>query len=350
MTKLFQPLKVGAMSLQHRVVMAPLTRFRADDNHVQLPMAVEYYCQRASVPGTLLIAEASLISPTHGGVPNAPGVWNEAQVAGWKKVVDAVHARGCYIVCQLLAPGRAADATTLQKERGYDFLSSSPIPLTDVSPVPREMSEDQIQGAITDYANAAKNSIRAGFDDTCNRRTDKWGGSIQNRARFGIEVATAIANAIGADKLGYRISPWSSFQGMRMADPVPQLSYLIEELKGLKLGYLHVIESRVNNNVDVERTESIEFTLDIWGQIPPVLVAGGFDAHSAKSAVDSEYRNNDVAVVFGRHFLANPDLPFRIQHGLDLNKYHRPSFYTPMTRTGYTDYPFSADYLAINNV
>jgi NADH:flavin oxidoreductases, Old Yellow Enzyme family len=367
MTKLFQPLKVGAMYLQHCVVMAPLTRFRADDNHVQLPMAVEYYCQRASVPGTLLIAEASLISATHGGFPNALGVWDYAQIAGWKKVVDAVHARGCYIVCQLFAPGRAADATTLQKEGGYDVLSSSPIPLTDVFPVPKAMSEDQIQGAITDYANAAKNAIRAGFDgvevhgangyladqflqDTCNRRTDRWGGSIQNPARFGIEVATAIVNAIGADELGYGISPWSSFQRMRMADPVPQFSYLIEALKDLKLGYLHVIESRVNNNVDVEKVEGIEFALDIWGHTSPVLVAGGFDANSAKSAVDSEYRNNDVAVVFGRHFLANADLPFRIQHGLDLNMYHRPSFFTPMTRTGYTDYPFSADYLARNNV
>lgn len=367
MTRLFEPLKIGDMSLQHRIVMAPLTRFRADDNHVQLPMAVEYYCQRASVPGTLLIAESSLISPTHGGVPNAPGVWNDAQILGWKNVVDAVHARGCYIVCQLLAPGRAADATTLQNEGGYGILSSSPIPLTEAFPAPKSMSEDQIQGAIEDFATAAKNAIRAGFDgvevhgangylvdqflqDSCNRRTDQWGGSVQNRARFGIQVATAIVNAIGADKVGYRISPWSSFQGMGMADPIPQFSYLIEELKGLKLGYLHVIESRVNNSVDVEKTEGIEFALDIWGQTSPVLVAGGFDAHSAKNAVDSEYRNNDVAVVFGRHFLANPDLPFRIQHGLDLNKYHRPSFYTPMTRTGYTDYPFSAGYLARNNV
>ncbi|KAJ6133109.1 hypothetical protein N7471_008324 [Penicillium samsonianum] len=247
---------------------------------------------------TLLIAEASLISPTHGGVPNAAGVWNDAQVEGWKSVIDAVHARGSYIVCQSLAPGRAADATTLHREGCYDVLSSSPIPMTDAAPVPTAMSEDQIQGAIKDYATAAKNAIRAGFDgveahgangylvdqflqDTCNARTDRWGDSIQNRALFGIEVATAIAKAIGADKLGYRISPWSSFQGMRMADPVPQFSYLIEELKGLKLGYLHVIESRVNNNVDVEKTEGIEFALDIWGQTLPVLVAGGFDAHSA---------------------------------------------------------------------
>lgn len=224
---------------------------------------------------------------------------------------------------------------------GYDVLSSSPIPLTDAS-IPKVMSEDQIQGAIEDYNTAAKNAIRAGFDgveihgakgylvdqilqDHCNRRTDRWRDTVQNRALFGIQVA-AIANAIGADKIGYRVSRWGSFQGMRMEDPVTQFSYLIEELKGLKLGYLHVMESRVNINVDVEKPEGIEFALDIWGHISPVLIAGGFDAHSAKSAVDSEYRNNDTAVVFRRHFLANPDLPFRIQHSLDLNKYDWPSF------------------------
>ncbi|KAJ5425870.1 hypothetical protein N7465_000940 [Penicillium sp. CMV-2018d] len=210
------------------------------------------------------------------------------------------------------------------------------------------MSEDQIQGAIEDHTTAAKNAIRAGFDgveihvpmDTLSIKSFRIIATGEhtdgNRALFGIQVA-AIANAIGADKVGYRVSRWGSFQGMRMPDPVTQFSYLIEELKGLKLGYLHVMESRVNNN-------------DIWGHISPVLIAGGFDAHSAKSAVDSEYRNNDIAVVFGRHFRANPDLPFRIQYGLDLNKYDRPSFYTPMTRTGYTDYPFSADYLDRNNV
>ena len=366
MTKLFEPLKIGPMSLKHRVVMAPLTRFRADDGHVQLSMAIEYYCQRASVPGTLLITESSLISPAHGGFPNAPGMWNDAQVDAWKKIVDAVHARGCYIICQLLAPGRAADAQTLEREGGHEILSSSPVPLTDVAPVPKAMSEDQIQSAIADYVIAAENAMRAGFDgveihggngylldqflqDTCNTRTDRWGGSIENRARFAVEVATAIANVIGAEKLGYRLSPWSNFQGMRMAHPIPQFSYLIEKLKALELGYLHVVESRVNNNVDIEKTEDIQFALDIWGPTKPVLVAGGFTPESAKTAVDQEYQKSNVAVVFGRHYLANPDLPFRIQHDLNLNKYDRSTFYTPKTPTGYTDYPFSAEYLTTNN-
>lgn len=363
MTKLFEPLQLGTMSLKHRVVMAPLTRFRADDDHVQLPIAVEYYVQRASVPGTLIIAESSLISASHGGFPNAPGMWNDAQIAGWKKVTDAVHARGCYMICQLLAPGRAADAATLQKEAGHGVFSSSPIPLTDAAPVPQAMSDNQIQGAIADYANAATNAIRAGFDgveihggngylldqflqDNCNRRADRWGGTVENRARFAIEAATAIAHAIGAEKLGYRISPWSSFQGMRMAGPIPQFSYLIKELKELKLAYLHVIESRVSNNVDIEKTEGIEFALNIWGRTSPVLVAGGFTPESAKNAVDNEYQNNEVAVVFGRHFLANPDLPFRVKYGISLNKYGRTTFYTPKKAEGYTDYAFSDEFLS----
>lgn len=363
MTKLFEPLQIGSMSLHHRIVMAPLTRLRADDNHVQQPMAVQYYSQRASAPGTLLIAEATLISPSHGGVPNAPGIWNDAQVAGWKMIVDAVHAKGCYMVCQLIAPGRAADPTTLQKEAGHGILSSSAVPMADDAPVPEEMSEAQIQDAIADFVAAAKNALRAGFDgveihgangylvdqfaqDTCNERTDRWGGSVENRARFGVEVAVAVANAIGESKVGFRISPWSNFQGMRMGDPAPQFSYLVGKLKELRLGYLHVIESRVNNNVDVEKTEGIEFILDIWGRTSPVLVAGGFDARSAKRAIDLEYQGNDTAVVFGRHFLANPDLPYRIQNGIGLNKYDRTSFYTAKALAGYVDYPFSAEFLA----
>ncbi|ODM16488.1 hypothetical protein SI65_07995 [Aspergillus cristatus] len=324
--------------------MAPLTRFRADDKHVQLSMATEYYCQHASTPGTSIIAESSLISPSHGGVPNAPGMWNDEQVAGWKKVVDAVHARGCFIFCQLLAPGRAADVTTLQKEAGHGLLSSSHVPRSDAAAVPERRARLSFDGVEIHGANGYL--LDQFLQDTCNCRNDEYGGSVESRARFAIEVASSISNAIGPEKLGYRISPWSSFQGMRMSHPVPQFSYLVEKLRDLKLGYLHVIESRVTNNVDIEKTEGIEFVLDIWGKCSPVLVAGGYTPENAKHAVDKDYVNNEVAVVFGRHFLANPDLPFRIQHGIPLTKYDRTSFYTPKTATGYTDYPFSFDFLA----
>ncbi|KAJ5979884.1 hypothetical protein N7481_007182 [Penicillium waksmanii] len=363
MSKLFTSLQIADVTLAHRVVMAPMTRFRTDENHVQSSMAVEYYAQRASVRGTLLITEATLISPSHGGFPDSPGLWNDAQVEGWKKIVDAVHARGSYIFAQLIATGRAADQASIRKEAGHCTLSASPIPLTDNACIPIPMSEHQIEAATADFVKAAQNAIRAGFDgvelhgangylldqflqDTCNQREDRWGGSIENRARFPVQVAAAVAQAVGAQKVGYRISPWSTFQGMRMAHPIPQFSYLIEKLRELKLGYLHVIESRVVNNVDIEKTEGIEFALEIWGQTSPVLVAGGFSPASAKHAVDVEYWNNDVAVVLGRHFLANPDLPFRIKHNMNLNKYDRPSFYTPKVSRGYVDYPFSPEFLA----
>lgn len=225
------------------------------------------------------------------------------------------------------------------------------------------MTTSEIHSAIADYTRAAQNAIRAGFDgveihgangyfldqflqDTCDCKTDEWGGSIENRARFGLEVATAIANAIGPEKLGYRISLWSTFQGVRIANPIPQFSYLIEKLRDLKLAYLHVVESRVTNNVDIEKTEGIEFASEIWGRSSPALVAGGFTPESAEEAVSKEHANNDVAVVFGRRFLANPNLPFRIQHGVPLNKCDRTSFYTPKTTVGYTDYPFSSEFLA----
>jgi 2,4-dienoyl-CoA reductase-like NADH-dependent reductase (Old Yellow Enzyme family) len=366
-SNLFTPLRIGNVPLQHRVVMAPLTRLRADANHVQLPITPNYYEQRASVPGTLLIAEAVQISAAHGGCPHLPGIYTEEQIQAWKKITDVVHAKGSYIFAQLFAPGRAADPETLQREGGYDFVAPSAVPMDPASStnVPKEMSEEQIQGAIEDFATAAKNAIKAGFDgvevhgangylvdqflqDVTNRRSDQWGGDVPNRARFAVEVARALVDAVGADRVGFRVSPWNTWQGMRMVDPVPQFTYLVEQLKELKLAYLHVIESRVINNVDTEKTEGIEFLLDIWGKTSPVLVAGGYNAENAEAAFE-EYKNNDIAVVFGRHFLANPDLPLRIQKGLPLNKYDRSTFYAAMSEEGYANYPFSPEFLELKN-
>lgn len=343
--------------------MAPLTRFRCAEDHSPLAIALEYYRQRASVPGTLLIVEATLISPAHGGFAHAPGIWNEEQIAGWKVVTDAIHEKGCSAYCQLVAPGRAASASLLEKEGGFPVLSSSAVPIDEQSPVPREMTDVEIRSAVGDFAQAARNAVAAGFDgveihgangylidqftqDTCNQRTDEWGGSVDNRSRFGVEVATAVANAIGSDRVGFRISPFSSFQAMKMADPQTQFSDLVRKLKKLDLAYLHLIESRVNNWEDVEKTEGLEFLLDIWSG-SPALVAGGFSSESAKNAVDAEYaKYGNVGVVFGRQFLANPDLPFRLKNGLPLNKYDRGTFYTPLKIKGYTDYPFHPDFIA----
>lgn len=341
--------------------MAPLTRLRSDTSHTPLPISTKYYEQRASVPGTLLIAEATQISPSAGGIPHGPGIWSEDQITQWKEITAAVHAKGSFIFCQLIALGRAADPATLRSEGGYDLLAPSAIPMEPGMIIPGELNSDQIEDIIRQFAVAAKNAIRAGFDgvevhgangylvdqflqDVSNQRSDIWGGSIPNRARFAVEVTKALVDAVGSERVGFRISPWNTWQGMKMADPGPQFAYLVEQLKQFGLAYLHVIESRVINNVDCEKGESIRSLLDIWGRTAPVLVAGGYNAENFEDAV-LEYANNDVAVVFGRHFLANPDLPFRLRHRITLNRYNRDSFYSPMQENGYADYPFSAEFL-----
>ncbi|KAI9041411.1 alkene reductase [Aspergillus affinis] len=342
--------------------MAPLTRLRATSTHIPLPIAETYYTQRASIPGTLLIAEATMISPSGSGVPHAPGIWTPEQITCWKRVTDAVHAKGSYIILQLVALGRAADAATLKAETGRSVSAPSAIPMASGATVPVALSEAEICDLIRDFATAGKNAMKAGFDgvevhgangylvdlftqDVSNQRTDGWGGSIEKRARFGIEVARALSEAIGPERVGFRISPWNTWQGMKMAEPEGQFTYLVRKLRELGLGYLHVIESRVINNVDCEKSEGIEPFLEAWGREKPVLVAGGYNQQNAGD-VDTVYQDNEVGVVFGRHFLANPDLPFRLKNGIPLQKYDRETFYTPMQVEGYLDYPFSAEFEA----
>ncbi|QSZ34055.1 hypothetical protein DSL72_005635 [Monilinia vaccinii-corymbosi] len=359
---LFSPLKLGTSELQHRMAMAPLTRFRADDNHVPLPFVAEYYAQRASVPGTLLVSEATFIAPQAGGYPNAPGIWSQEQIVGWKKVTDAVHAKKSYIWLQLWALGRAADPTALEQEGGYKVKSASDIPL-EGGAKPEPLTEAEIKEYIGLYAQAAKNSIEAGFDgveihgangylidqffqDVSNQRTDSWGGSVENRARFGIEVAKAVAAAVGAEKTAIRLSPYSTFQGMKMADPVPQFTYIAQELKKLNLAYLHLVESRISGILDNDQTEKVNFLIDIWAGTSPILLAGGFTAQSAQTAVNEEYKGKDVVIVFGRYFISNPDLPFRVKKGIEFEPYDRNLFYNRKEETGYTSYAFSKDFEA----
>lgn len=341
--------------------MAPLTRFRASDSHVPLPFVKEYYAQRAAVPGTLLITEATFISARASGYPNVPGIWNQEQIEAWKEVTEAVHEKGSFIYLQLWGLGRVANPQVLKGLGDYEVVSSSPTPESEGKTVPHEMNHEEIKQFVSDYAQAAKNSIEAGFDgveihgangylvdqftqDTCNKRTDEYGGSVEKRARFGLEVAKAVVDAVGADKTGIRLSPFSTFQGMKMAEPIPQFSYLLEGLKKLNLAYVHVVESRISGNADVETTEKIDFAVDIWGKTSPVLIAGGFRPDSARRAVDEEYTEKDIAIVFGRYFISNPDLPFRIEKGVDLVKYDRDTFYKAKSTEGYIDYPFSTEF------
>lgn len=363
MSKLFTPLQIGNVTAQHRIIMAPLTRYRADDFHVPLPIVKEYYEQRASVPGTLLITEATFVSPRGSGFANVPGIWNDAQIAAWKEVTAAVHAKGSFIYCQLWALGRAAHVEQLESI-GERLVSSSKLPL-EGAPVPEALVEEEIWAFVNDFKTAAENAIKAGFDgveihagggylidqftqDNANKRTDKWGGSVENRSRFAIEVAKAIVSGIGAKRTAIRFGPYATFQGMRMADPVPQFTYLATQLRELKLAYLHVMLPRVQANFDVETDENVDFMIQAWANTSPVLLAGGFNSELAKKTLDEEYPDRDIGAGFGRPFIANPDLPFRIKHGISLNPYIRATFYTPKSEVGYIDYPFSKEFESAN--
>lgn len=378
-SRLFAPLQIGTITAQHRIIHAPLTRLRATKDHVPLtPMVKEYYTQRCSTPGTFLIAESNIIAPEHGGAPHMPGIWNSDQVAAWKEIVDAVHEKDCFIYCQLIALGRVAKREALDEEVGKGVwggkvCSSGEIPFTEgQGSIPHALTEEEISEMVRSFAQAAKNAVQeAGFDgveihgangylvdqftqDCVNTRQDSYGGSVENRARFALEIADAVSDEIGAEKLGFRLSPWSTFQGMKMHSEeaiLDQFTFLTQKLAERGLSYLHVVESRVINNVDTEKKEGIEPFLRIWTkhtprpEASPILVAGGFSPESAKYAMDVEYKDFETAVVFGRHFIANPDLVFRVRHEVELNKYDRETFYVPEEEKGYIDYPFCGEYM-----
>jgi len=162
-------------------------------------------------------------------------------------------------------------------------------------------------------------------------------------------VAKAVVDAVGAEKVGIRLSPFSTFQGMKMRDPYPQFTHVLEGLKKLKLAYVHLVESRISGNADIEATEKVDPLLDVWGNTSPVLLAGGFKATSAKRAVDEEYKDRDIVIVFGRYFISSPDLPFRIANDIELAPYDRAKFYNPKSELGYIDYPFSEEFEQANS-
>ena len=295
-----------------------------------------------------------------------PGIWTAEQITQWKEIVEAVHRKGSFIYCQLWALGRAAVAKVLEEEFGLGegVVSSSATAMKEGGAVPRELSEDEIGGFVEDYVSAARNAVEgAGFDgveihaangylidqftqDTCNHRTDGWGGSVEKRSRFGLEIARRVVEAVGKERVGIRLSPWSTFQGMKMADPVPQFTHLVSGLRELGLAYLHLVESRISGNADVEETTKVDFAMEAWGSTSPVLLAGGFKPDSAKRAVEIEYKDKEVAIVFGRYFISTPDLPFRILNGLELTAYNRETFYKTGSPDGYIDYPFSKEFEA----
>ncbi|KAI3322941.1 hypothetical protein HD806DRAFT_499708 [Xylariaceae sp. AK1471] len=361
-SKLFRPARVGNMVLDHRVGMSPLTRLRASNDHIPLDIVTEYYSQRASVAGTLLISEGTFISKADRGVPHVPGIYNERQICAWRQVTDAVHRKGSYIFCQLWVLGRAVISDFSESE-GMSIYSSSATPLKTSQTPPRELTVAEIQEKIDSYVSAARNAIAAGFDgvelhgangylidqftqDCCNKRTDQYGGSIENRSRFAVELVTAVSKAIGPERVGIRLSPWSTYNEMKMDDPIPQFSDLIAKISHLNIAYLHLIEARIAGPEDLDSSnpsESLAFVYNMWKG--PIIVAGGFTPESARQLVDVERPDKDIIVMFGRHFLSTPDLPFRIRNALPLNSYDRGTFYAPQVAAGYIDYPFCNEFL-----
>ncbi|KAL9948281.1 hypothetical protein D7B24_003227 [Verticillium nonalfalfae] len=358
-SKLFQPVTVGNMKLEQRLAMCPLTRFRATENHIPMPSFEQYYGQRASTPGTLLVSEGTFIAPEHGGYANVPGIYNEEQVEAWRKVTDAVHDKGSFIVCQLWALGRTASVDVSEKEE-IMFRSSGNIAVDADRPAPAPLTLEEIKSTAQQYAQAAKNAMRAGFDavelhgangylidqflqDTANNRTDTYGGSVDNRSRFALEMVQAVCDAVGPERTGIRFSPWSTFNAMKMKNPIPQFTDIIKKLNPLKLAYIHLVESRIAGNLDVEAADSLAFAVE--AREGPLLIAGGYTPQTARRLVDEDFPDKDIVVGFGRFFISTPDLPFRIKTGLELNKYNRDTFYTPMSTVGYTDYPFSKEFI-----
>jgi 2,4-dienoyl-CoA reductase-like NADH-dependent reductase (Old Yellow Enzyme family) len=345
--KAFLPIKVGRNQLEHRIVLAPLTRFRATTEAVPTDLLVDYYQQRAS-PGGLLVSEATFISPLAGSYRQAPGIYTKEQIEQWKKVTTAVHNKGGVIFLQLWHLGRASRK---------HVVSASAIPMPGAGNItPRALEVQEIKDLVQTYRQAALNAIEAGFDGVeihnangylldqfvnsgSNKRMDVYGGSIENRCRFSLEVVDAITEAIGEDRTAIRFSPNGGVQGMQDDTPVETWSYLISQLQKNhpNMSYIHLIEARSDFNVDgmVNTVDTLGPYREIWKG--PLITAGGF-SNAVEHAVALAERTGNL-ISFGRAFIANPDLPERIRNQFTFNKYNRKTFYTH-DAIGYTDYPF----------
>ncbi|PIN27068.1 NADH:flavin oxidoreductase/12-oxophytodienoate reductase [Handroanthus impetiginosus] len=355
---LLTPYKMGDFHLSHRVVLAPLTRSRSYNNMPQ-PHAALYYSQRAS-EGGLVIAEATGVSATgHGGI-NTPGIWTKEQVNAWKPIVDAVHQKGGIFFLQIWHVGRISSYEAGSQPNGEAPVSStdkglSPGVYGEDWPPARRLRTDEIPGIINDFRLAARNAIEAGFDgveihgahgylidqflkDKVNYRTDEYGGSVEKRCRFALEVVEAVADEIGSHRVGIRLSPYSDCGEAGDSNPDALGLYMANALNKYNILYLHVIEPRVNGITTVNEQETAHRLLPMRKAFKNTfIVAGGFNRDEGNKAVGGNYAD---LVAFGRLYLANPDLPKRFKHDAPLNKYNRSTFYIQDPVVGYTDYPF----------
>jgi N-ethylmaleimide reductase len=355
MSLLFSQAKLGTLTLQNHLVMCPLTRCRAEGNVPNALMA-EYYAQRASAG--LIITEGTSPSPNGLGYARIPGIFSQAQIDGWSAVVRGIHAKGAKVFMQLMHTGRVSHPLNLPT--GAKMIAPSAVAAagemyTDAEgmkpqPVPQAMSEADIVATLQEFVQAARNARSAGCDGVelhaangylleqfirpnANIRTDRYGGTIENRARFPLEVAAAVAEAIGKDRVGIRLSPFGIFNDMPLyPDMAADYAYLTEQLNALGLVYLHIVDHSAQGAPEVPL--SIKRTMrELFKQ--SLILSGGYDAERAER--DLAAGNADLIAV-GRSFLANPDLPARWQANAPLNDPDISTFYTPGAK-GYTDYP-----------
>lgn len=362
---LFMPIQIGKITLKHRIVMAPLTRLRAHrPSGVPSDLMLEYYSQRAS-DGGLIVSESTAVSPSGHGYHGAPGIYSKEQVVGWQKIVDAVHKKGGRMILQLWHAGRCSHTSVTHAtpisasvDPAYwaDEINMVSTPEGFQLPSPhRALETHEIPRLVEQYRSAAANARVAGFDgielmaanghlidqflqDNSNRRTDGYGGSIKNRARLVIEVVEAMISIWGVGRVGVRIAPSGTFNGMGDSDPRALFSYIAARMNDLDIAYLHVIGPRIKGGELIVEGQEPVAAQELGNYFQgPIIAAGGFEPKTAEISVE----NGDASLVaFGRHFIANPDLPRRIEQNLPLNPYDRSTFYA-FDERGYTDYPFS---------
>lgn len=362
--QLFSPLRLGPYQLKHRVVLAPLTRMRAaQPGNVPSELNAEYYAQRAS-NGGLLVTEATRISPRGQGYPATPGIHSPEQIAGWKRITQVAHDKGSLVFLQLWHVGRISHPS-LQPDGG---LPVAPSPVRPKGTgftatwqqvpfeTPRELSLSEIPSIVEEYRAGARNALAAGFDgvelhgangylidqflrDGANKRTDRYGGSFENRSRFLLEVLDAVSEVFGADRVGIRLSPFGTFNDMSDSNPSALFAHVLRELAARHVAYVHLIEARQDEELHSAHPgdSSIAPTAAHFRPyFPGIFIgAGGFMRDSANEAIASGIVD---AVAFGRQFIANPDLPRRFALGAELNPYDRGTFYGGSEK-GYTDYP-----------
>jgi N-ethylmaleimide reductase len=362
---LFSPLQIGPYHLKHRVVLAPLTRMRAArPSLAPRPLNADYYAQRAT-PGGLLIAEASPVMATGFGNPGVPGIYSKQQIAGWREVVDAVHAKGGVIFLQLwhvgrvshssLQPGGVLPVAPSAVAIPADLKTSTADGKVVCYETPRALETSEIPEIIEAYRQGAANALKAGFDGVeihgangylieqflqshTNLRTDQYGGSIENRTRFLMDVTKAAIEVWGADRVGVRLSPYGVANGSGEAEPMLLYSHVVKSLDPLGLAYLHFIEPRSSGAGRAEvNHQNVPSAMVLFRPLwkGKLITAGGFTGETANAAIAAGHAD---AIAFGRIFISNPDLPRRFAHGFPLTPYNRATFYGGEA-AGYTDYP-----------